>query len=202
MLHPLFRCPLEIPSRQVAHDSTKVMRVAVKGVHIVDDMTSHTLFLAINDLSHLLADAVPSAFLNPHNPCMLPCEALWKVKWMPSLCMFISKPSQAYLIPQCSRILWHNIFFYYISPVRHLLGCLSNSWWQFSETGISDPVFPGVGFSWWLSGKESACQCRRLQFGPWVRKIPWRWTWQPTPVFLSGGLQSMWLQKSWTQLSS
>ena len=21
-------------------------------------------------------------------------------------------------------------------------------------------------------------------FNPWVRKIPWRWVWQPTPVFL------------------
>jgi len=25
----------------------------------------------------------------------------------------------------------------------------------------------------WLSGKESACQCKRLRFDPWVRKIPW-----------------------------
>jgi len=23
-------------------------------------------------------------------------------------------------------------------------------------------------------------------FDPWVRKIPWRRTWQPTPVFLPG----------------
>ena len=37
----------------------------------------------------------------------------------------------------------------------------------------------------WLSGKESACQCRR---DPWVRKIPWRWAWQPIPVFLPGDL--------------
>ena len=36
----------------------------------------------------------------------------------------------------------------------------------------------------WLSGKESACQCRRLGFHPWIRKIPWRRKWQPTPVFL------------------
>ena len=27
---------------------------------------------------------------------------------------------------------------------------------------------------WWLTGKESACQCKRLGFHPWVRKIPWR----------------------------
>ena len=35
-----------------------------------------------------------------------------------------------------------------------------------------------------LSGKESACQSRRLVFAPWVGKIPWRRKWQPTPVFL------------------
>ena len=40
-----------------------------------------------------------------------------------------------------------------------------------------------VGFCKWLSGKESACQCGRCGFSPWVRKIPWRREWQPTPVF-------------------
>ena len=28
------------------------------------------------------------------------------------------------------------------------------------------------GPSWWLSGKESACQCRRHRFDPWSRKSP------------------------------
>ena len=40
-----------------------------------------------------------------------------------------------------------------------------------------------------FSGKESACYCRKLKrqgFDPWVRKIPWRRAWQPTPVFLPG----------------
>ena len=27
-------------------------------------------------------------------------------------------------------------------------------------------------------------QCRRPGFDPWVRKIPWRREWLPTPVFL------------------
>ena len=39
------------------------------------------------------------------------------------------------------------------------------------------------------SGIEPACQCRRHKrhrFSPWVRKIPWRRAWQPTPVFLPG----------------
>ena len=25
-------------------------------------------------------------------------------------------------------------------------------------------------------------------FDPWVGKIPWRWAWQPTPIFLLGEL--------------
>ena len=39
------------------------------------------------------------------------------------------------------------------------------------------------------SGKEPTCQCRRHKrrgFKPLVRKIHWRWAWQPTPVFLPG----------------
>ena len=40
------------------------------------------------------------------------------------------------------------------------------------------------GLPRWLSGKESACQCRRCRFNPWVGEIPWRRKWQPTPVFL------------------
>ena len=29
-------------------------------------------------------------------------------------------------------------------------------------------------------------QCRRLGYDPWVRKIPWRSKWQPSPTFLPG----------------
>ena len=48
-------------------------------------------------------------------------------------------------------------------------------------------VYPGL--PQWFSGKESICQCRRHRrhrLEPWVRKIPWRRKWQPTPVFLLG----------------
>ena len=37
---------------------------------------------------------------------------------------------------------------------------------------------------WWLSGESLCLKCRRSGFDPWVRKIPWRRKWQPTPVFL------------------
>ena len=68
-----------------------------------------------------------------------------------------------------------------------------------------------VGLPWWLTGKESICQCRRHRFSSWVRKVFLRRKWQPTPVFLPGkshgqrslgGLQSMELQKIWTLLSN
>ena len=53
--------------------------------------------------------------------------------------------------------------------------------------------FPGGA-----GGKEPSCHCRspeRRGLDPWVRKIPWRRAWQPTPVFLSGELQSIVLQR-------
>ena len=43
---------------------------------------------------------------------------------------------------------------------------------------------------WWLprslSGRESACQCRRYRFSLWVGKILWRRKWQSTVIFLLG----------------
>ena len=38
---------------------------------------------------------------------------------------------------------------------------------------------------WWLSC-EICLQCRRPRFNSWVKKIPWRRAWLPTPVFLPG----------------
>ena len=32
----------------------------------------------------------------------------------------------------------------------------------------------------------NAGDTRRCRFDPWVRKIPWRRAWHPTPVFLPG----------------
>ena len=43
-----------------------------------------------------------------------------------------------------------------------------------------------TGLPLWLSGKESACQCGKHKFDPWVEKMPWRRKWQPNPVFLPG----------------
>ena len=58
-------------------------------------------------------------------------------------------------------------------------------------------------FSWdygGANGEESACQCRRHGFDPWVGKIPERKKWQPTPVFLPGefhGQRSLVSHRPW-----
>ena len=68
------------------------------------------------------------------------------------------------------------------------------------------------GLPWWLSRYRIYLQCRRHRrggFNPWVRKIPSKRKWQPTPEFLPekpldrgawwAAVQRVW--KSWTQLS-
>ena len=42
------------------------------------------------------------------------------------------------------------------------------------------------GFPGGTSGKETAWQCRTHELKPWVRQIPWKMAWRPTPVFLPG----------------
>ena len=51
-----------------------------------------------------------------------------------------------------------------------------------------EPQYPGsLYFPGGSDGKASIClQCRKPRFDPWVRKVPWRSKWQPTPVFLPG----------------
>ena len=44
-----------------------------------------------------------------------------------------------------------------------------------------------MGFPGGSEGKASACNAGDLGLiDPWLRKIPWRRKWQPTPVILSG----------------
>ena len=43
-----------------------------------------------------------------------------------------------------------------------------------------------LGFPGGAEVKSVCLQCGRSGFDPWVRRIPWRRKWQPTPVFLLG----------------
>ena len=72
-------------------------------------------------------------------------------------------------------------------------------WWvwrELNERGNQDGGCMGVSFMiihqtthlfglpCGCGGKEPTCQCRRCGFNPWLRNIPRRRKWQPTPVFL------------------
>ena len=64
---------------------------------------------------------------------------------------------------------------------------------SYTQTHSPSPLSPNgywIGLSsHGISGKEPTCKYRRHKrcgFNPWVRKIPWRSKWQPTPIFLPG----------------
>ena len=57
---------------------------------------------------------------------------------------------------------------------------------RFAKLLCGGRVCTCLGLPWWLSSKQSANQCRRCGFNPWVRKTPWRMAWQHTPIFLPG----------------
>ena len=115
-------------------------------------------------------------------------------------------------------IMWSNLFFsyalksWYYFKILYFSLFLSNYSMNISLI-VKSLMLLGFAFvfglPWRLIGKESACQCTRCGFDPWVGKILQRRKWQPTPVFLPGkshGQRSLadyspWGHKSRTQLN-
>ena len=67
------------------------------------------------------------------------------------------------------------------------------------------------GLPWWISGRESTCQCRRSGFDPWVREDPLEeemathssvLAWRIPGTAEPGGLQSTGVTKSQIRPSS
>ena len=54
-------------------------------------------------------------------------------------------------------------------------------------------LMSSVGLPWWLRWWGTHMQCGRPEFKPCVGKIPWRRTWQSTPVLLPG--ESPWTEE-------
>ena len=76
-----------------------------------------------------------------------------------------------------------------VARARGALFLASSPCWTISQDFWFSSRPPRSRKPRWCSGKESTCQrrrCKRCGFDPWVRKIPWRRKWQPTPVFLPG----------------
>ena len=50
------------------------------------------------------------------------------------------------------------------------------------STDLNISLVWGEGLPWCLSNKEEEMRHRSCDFSLWVRKIPWRRAWQPTPL--------------------
>ena len=65
-----------------------------------------------------------------------------------------------------------------ILPIFFLYGDSLYSYW-FVKTLSILLITTYLGLPRYFNGKESAWQCRRCRFHPWIGKIPWRRAWQP-----------------------
>ena len=78
---------------------------------------------------------------------------------------------------------------------RFLMHNFKRKWWvsKLIRNLYSNlkPVFTFKGLPWWLRWLSVCLQCGRQRFSLWVRKIPWRRKWQPTPVFLPEKLHGL-----------
>ena len=100
------------------------------------------------------------------------CTGLPFIHIFPNACNLLSFLTIVILTGVIAVSLWFDLYFL-------------NIWW---------------GLPWWLSGKESTCQCRRCEFNSWGMKIPSKRKWQPTPAFLPGkshGQRSLTGYSSW-----
>ena len=103
--------------------------------------------------------------------------------WLPG---WIISPSQASARTKCGSYHWQ-----LASPQQpvgthafsRLRGKEVAAWTSKHSAGVCQHCGGPTGDS---AVKESACQCRRYGFHPWIRKIPWKRKWQATPVFLLG----------------
>ena len=71
-----------------------------------------------------------------------------------------------------------------VSEGQELRSSLAESFSLSSLMRLQSRSWLGLWLPWWL--RRICLQYRRPRFNPWVRKIPWRREWQPTPVFLPG----------------
>ena len=104
--------------------------------------------------------------------------------------LFLNEWISSYIMMIFSKVI------YFLLDIVDLRCCVSfrytAKWISYTYTYThsflgSFPLWAIMGFPGGSDSKESTCDwTRRLRFNPWVGKISWRRTWQPTPVFLPG----------------
>ena len=111
--------------------------------------------------------------------CKRPHKLIHSGKWLQCVESCVSETHETQVsisspLPQHNEASWN------LCSIEHLRSLLNF---------FLHVLIPNYKLPWWLRGTESACQCRRHGFHPWVRKTPWSRKWQPIPVFLSGKFQ-------------
>ena len=148
-------------------------------------------------LRRIVHGRVSSTPLFISSQCMFICDDL-RMWLYDEVCNTSSKANKCFWF--CRLMSFGNSLKLYSLSVCHLVSNL---------TSVPVSLCEWHEFPWWLTGKESACQCSRCRFDPRVRKIPWRRKGHLTPVFLPGKSYgqsrlagySPWGRKSWTWLS-
>ena len=86
---------------------------------------------------------------------------------------------------------------------RSLVGLQSTGSWRVGHDWVTSVSLSGrlwaSPMAQWVKNLPAVQETQEHGFNPWVRRIPWRKIWQPTPIFLlkipwteeHGGLQSM-----------
>ena len=85
--------------------------------------------------------------------------------------------------------LTHNVWFQ--NFIASAFGIIKKSiWYEYSFVKKIQIFVLSLDYEtqlpWWLRQESICLQCGRPRFDCWVRKIPWRRKWQPTPVLLLG----------------
>ena len=82
-------------------------------------------------------------------------------------------------------MLWNRVYRRGKGPEAHdrkNLKCLEEN--VIRNVNVKSALVKFQGLSWWFIWWRICPQCGRPEFDCWVRKIPWRREWLPTPVFL------------------
>ena len=124
----------------------------------------------------------------------LPVSHLFSIPWV----------FQSTGLPSLNQI-WNGekgsaIFFFFLFLTQ---GCNYHRYVKFKCTNSDISIV--LRLPSWLSGKESACWCRRCGFNTWSGKVPWRRKWQSTPLLLPGkchGLRSLPGNRPWGRKES
>ena len=125
-----------------------------------------------------------TAYLAPHGFCWGSLSAWNPQSPLPSGFLHMFSFQNCHSFQQSKRASPEELFLFCVLSHSGILGI---TYISRIELQSEDHVGNTSGHACvWLLGGTVVKRFNRSRFDPWVRKIPWRRKWQPTPVFLPG----------------